>query len=519
MTKAPATADFTWDLEALARRASARSLAASASRVESTPYAVGILEAFPGPAFILNAERQLVGANEQAYRAFGSGARDDMFGSRPGEIVGCQVAHREPGGCGTGEACRQCGILGSILTSAETRRHSRGEGMLSTVDGGTINVEVAVNCIELESEPLLFLGFRDISAEKHREFLQGAFLHDLMNTAGGLQGLLEISRDDRTDRAELIPIIEGLVKTIVDEVEGQKHILRAEQGNLQLELSPLDLDQMLAQVTTLYRAHPVARGRTLALVASTGATVVTDGTLLRRVVGNMIKNALEATPEGGQVAVSAATEDEQMVISVHNPSFIPESVQAHIFKRGFSTKGQGRGTGTHAMRIITERYLGGHIEFVSRESTGTRFMLRLRERPRGLPSAPAESSRSEASELRLDGVRVVVADDDAVNRRIAAHRLTKLGADVETVASGGDAITAVRDRGADLVLLDLEMPGLSGLQTAVQLRPPDALRPRIIIVSGHEASSDAAGPYDLWIEKPLREADLQRVARDLLDSA
>jgi CheY-like chemotaxis protein len=336
-----------------------------------------------------------------------------------------------------------------------------------------------------------------------------------MNTAGGLQGLLEISREEIAERADLIPLIEGLVKTIVDEIEGQRHILRAEQGNLQLEWSPLELDQMLAQVTTLYRAHPVARQRTVVLETTTDATVVTDGTLLRRVIGNMIKNALEATPEGGQVTVSAEYEDRVTVVTVHNPVFIPESIQAHIFKRGFSTKGHGRGTGTHAMRIITERYLGGHIEFESRPDTGTRFMLRLPDRPQTLNSAPLRSDAVSAAALRLDGVRVVVADDDAVNRRIAAHRLRRLGADVETVINGSDAIAAVRERGAELVLLDLEMPGLSGLETAIQLRSATARAPHIVIVSGHGASEVEDAPFDLWIEKPIRDADLQRVARDI----
>ena len=512
------TWDLGWDPAALAERASDEALGASAARVRAAPYATNILEAFPGPALILNAQRQVIGANEAALETFTAPSLTALTGSRPGEVVKCKVAYAEPQGCGTGDACRHCGVLGSILQSAATKKRARGEGLLSTTDGGTINVEVAVNCIEIDEEPMLFLGFRDISAEKHREFLQGAFLHDLMNTAGGLQGLLAISREDRAEGDALIPVIEGLVKSIVDEIEGQRHLLRAEEGNLQADWSALELDSALAQIATLYRAHPVARGRHLRSNAATGAFVVTDGTLFRRVVGNMIKNALEATPEDGTVTVTASATAHEIEVSVHNPAIIPEDVQVHIFKRGFSTKGRGRGTGTHAMRVLTERYLGGTVAFQSRPDFGTRFALRLPIQPPGVRESEGREVFSQLAPLRLDGVRVVVADDDAVNRRVAAHRLSKLGADVEVVGSGEAVLDAALARPPDVVFLDVEMPGIGGLQAASHLRSLGANRPRIVMVSGHEAPDGPAFAFDLWIAKPLRDADLQRVARFLRDA-
>jgi hypothetical protein len=518
MTGGGVTWDLGWDPAALAERASTASLEASAEKVRGAPHATDILEAFPGPALILNPQRQVIGANEAALEAFAAPSLAALTGSRPGEVVKCKIALAEPQGCGTGEACRHCGVLGSILQSVVTKKRARGEGLLSTTDGGTINVEVAVNCIEIEKEPLLFLGFRDISAEKHREFLQGAFLHDLMNTAGGLQGLLAISREDRTESDALIPVIERLVKSIVDEIEGHRHLLRAEQGNLRADWSSFELDSGLAQIVTLYRAHPVARGRNLSLEATTAAFVVTDGTLFRRVVGNMIKNALEATPEGETVSVTAGATARGIEVSVHNPAVIPDEVRVHIFKRGFSTKGQGRGTGTHAMRVLTERYLGGTVAFQSGPDTGTRFVLQLPIQPPDVRESAGKDVFSDSEPLRLDGIRIVVADDDAVNRRVAAHRLGKLGADVELVESGEAAVDAARARRAEVVLLDVEMPGIGGLEAAARLRNSGPDRPRIVMVSGHDAPDSRAEPFDLWIAKPLRDADLQRVARNLRDA-
>jgi len=331
-----------------------------------------------------------------------------------------------------------------------------------------------------------------------------------MNTAGGLQGLLAISREDGAVSTELLPILEDLVKALVDEIEGQRHIMKAEQGSLQPEWAPLDLDRTLEQIAGLYRAHPVARRRQVELRAGTGASLVSDGTLVRRVVGNMMKNALEATPEGGRITVVARAREPDLEVEVHNPIAIPPRARAHVFKRGFSTKGGGRGTGTHAMRVLTERYLGGSVSFESDEATGTSFKLRLPQRP---PDAGPSADEPPESLVSLGGARVLFADDDEVNRRIGAHLLAKLGARAEVVASGEAAVEAAEGDRFELALLDVEMPGRGGLSAAHALATLAVeRRPKIVMLSGHEPPTRRDGSWDAWLLKPIRERDLRRVA-------
>ena len=95
-------------------------------------------------------------------------------------------------------------------------------------------------------------------------------------------------------------------------------------------------------------------------------------------LGNLVKNALEAVPQGAQVTLSAHSSPEGVTFRVHNPGVMPAEVQRQVFQRSFSTKADsGRGIGTYSVRLLTERYLGGRVGFVSEEPHGTTFHVTL----------------------------------------------------------------------------------------------------------------------------------------------
>ena len=96
----------------------------------------------------------------------------------------------------------------------------------------------------------------------------------------------------------------------------------------------------------------------------------TDPVLLRRVLGNLVKNALEASPDGETVTV-AFVDRKTPTFVVHNESVTTEAVRLQVFQRSFSTKGGiGRGVGTYGARLIAERYLGGRLTFSSKHGRG-----------------------------------------------------------------------------------------------------------------------------------------------------
>jgi hypothetical protein len=120
----------------------------------------------------------------------------------------------------------------------------------------------------------------------------------------------------------------------------------------------------------------------------------TDRALLRRVLGNLLKNALEAVQPGDQVRMDAVPTVQGVAYHVYNPGFIAPEIQMQIFQRSFSTKGEaGRGIGTHSVKLLTESYLGGKVSFVSTEEEGTTFTVTL---PLDLRAAQ-EQSEAEKS--------------------------------------------------------------------------------------------------------------------------
>jgi signal transduction histidine kinase len=100
-----------------------------------------------------------------------------------------------------------------------------------------------------------------------------------------------------------------------------------------------------------------------------------DLSLVQRVLGNMVKNAMEAAVPGETVTLGCNREPEGVSFRVHNPTYMPKEVRLQVFKRSFSTKGAGRGLGTYSMKFLSENYLGGKISFTSTETEGTTFRV------------------------------------------------------------------------------------------------------------------------------------------------
>jgi signal transduction histidine kinase len=104
---------------------------------------------------------------------------------------------------------------------------------------------------------------------------------------------------------------------------------------------------------------------------------ISDRVILQRVMINLLKNALEATPEGGSTRVGCSRQGEHVSFRVMNPAVMSREIQLQVFQRSFTTKGRGRGIGTYSIRLLTENYLKGKVGFVSNESEGTVFTITL----------------------------------------------------------------------------------------------------------------------------------------------
>ena len=344
------------------------------------PFIRRILNIIPDYALILNEHRQIVYANNAFVDFLSTDEGQQHIGYRVGEAVNCIHSDATTGGCGTSEFCQECGAVNAIINCQKGKEDIQ-ECRITRKTGDALDLKVWATPFELEGKFYTFFFITDKSDEKRRRILERIFFHDIMNTIGGLYGfadLLAESLPEGDDNGLFAKTIFDLSGNVIEEIQAQKDILAAE--NHELITSPAEIDSLvlLKEIAEAYRNHEVARGKNI--VVSQGTPSVkfkSDRTLLRRVISNMAKNALEASKSGETVTLSCENSDEKIIFKVHNPGYIPRKIQLQIFNRSFSTKGAGRGLGTYSIKLLGERYLRGKVYFMTTQSEGTVFSISL----------------------------------------------------------------------------------------------------------------------------------------------
>ena len=157
-------------------------------------------------------------------------------------------------------------------------------------------------------------------------------------------------------------------------------LLQAENGELALDLKVIDSQKILEEVIKGYSITQFAKQKTIKVHPdSEGLQLLSDEALLTRILGNLVKNALEAASTSETITLRAEAKENEIWFSVHNPNSMPQNVQLQVFQRSFSTKGAGRGIGTYSVKLFTERYLEGRAWFQTDDNTGTTFYIALPE--------------------------------------------------------------------------------------------------------------------------------------------
>jgi nitrogen-specific signal transduction histidine kinase len=341
---------------------------------------VPVLDAVPFSVVVLNHWRQIIYTNKAMLALVGQHDMRSILGKRLGEVVGCTHALEAPGGCGTTDFCLYCGAVHAMLRAIEVRRPDVQECRISCAPNRKAqDLRVWSRPITVEDEAFVVFSLLDIAAEKRKEVLEHLFFHDIANTAGGLSGLAELLPSADPDRiVELAGMIHRFSRQLIEEIEGQRELLMAESGTLTVHPETLDMGELVEVIAEGYRHHPSGRGKRLEFSSPpTPIIVKTDRALAGRIIGNMIRNAIEAAPRDGLVTIHCSSSDAGAQVDVHNPGHMPKHVQLQLFKRSFSTKGEGRGLGTYSMKLLGEQYLKGRIDFVSAPATGTTFRVTL----------------------------------------------------------------------------------------------------------------------------------------------
>jgi signal transduction histidine kinase len=223
------------------------------------------------------------------------------------------------------------------------------------------------------------VSFTDVSDVVKKRILERLFFHDIINTAGALQGLLELLMDEVPEKVR--PDLDFVTRTfrfLNDDILAQKQLTNAENNELSLRPEELDSMAILKSVVKLYEEHEAAVEKRIVIVScSENIELRSDAALLRRVIGNMLKNALEASAAGMTVEMGCEKQGETVRFWVRNDAYMEPIIQHGIFMRSVSTKGAGRGLGTYSIKLLGEKYLKGKVGFKSSRQEGTTFFINV----------------------------------------------------------------------------------------------------------------------------------------------
>lgn len=337
-----------------------------------------LLNAIPDFVMILNSHRQIVFGNEAVSNFALSQGCKGLFGLRPGELVSCQHALNAKSGCGTGEACKTCGAVLSIIQGLEGKTSQNDCRIIRLAGNGmeSLDMRAWTRPFVWNNQTFCLLILSDISNEKRRQVLEKIFFHDVLNTAGNIWGISELLNDDAIKVDEVKKDLRYASTQLIDEINCQRQLLAAENNELQVNLSKHNSLEFLNSVYRAFRNHESATDKNIDIdKGSEDFEFFSDGTILFRVIGNILKNSLEASKANQTVTLGCRKNEGEYSFWCHNSTVIPEEVKLQIFQRSFTTKGKGRGIGTYSIKLLAEKYLKGKASFISESGTGTVFTV------------------------------------------------------------------------------------------------------------------------------------------------
>jgi PAS domain S-box-containing protein len=382
---------------------------------------------------------------------------------------------------------------------------------------------------------------RDVTARKALEQeLRAARAEAETAAAVKAEFLANMSHELRTPLTSIIgfagliaaqPELSGVSRGFVDRVTDASRALlstvndvldfsKLEAGQVSIEPQPVDVAKLCR--TTLDLFTPQAGAKDLALEfrcdAAPGLTVELDPDRIRQVLLNLVGNAVKFSAAGG-VTLSVGHDGERLRVDVADtgPGMSPEQ-QAKLFQRFADVDGSltrtsgGTGLGLAICKGLVEA-MGGAIGVSSRRGVGSRFWFEV----------PAPVSQQAASAgvvarvgaMPVPGLRVLVVDDHATNRELVRMFLSGVGVEVSDAAGGAEAIEAANTAPLDVILMDLNMPGMSGTAACEAIRRGGGLNAAIPILAFTATAEEdmdmvdlGAAGFDGIVTKPVHPAAL-----------
>ena len=344
--------------------------------------------------------------------------------------------------------------------------------------------------------------------------LTGTMVHDFNNILASMNGYIHLVR-----RLVTHPDQQAMLDKALATAERGKRLtsrLLAFSRSGELVTGPVDIGVLMLGIQEWLK-HSVGSLVDVSLeIAQEGLIATTDATQLELAVLNLVINARDAMPQGGRLTISVQprqlTESaadlgagNYIVVAVRDSGTgMPPEIASRAFDAFFTTKSSGRGTGLGLAQVQTVARLSqGAARITTSAGHGTEVALWLAEAPAPAPQA------LPPTDLRGQGERLLLVDDEADIRRTVSELLREQGYSVVTAASGEEGLSLLTQEAPAMVLLDCSMPGMSGLEVARRVRHLQPELPVLFITAYADRALLASQfPQHRVLAKPFRSDEL-----------
>jgi signal transduction histidine kinase len=372
------------------------------------------------------------------------------------------------------------------------------------------------------------------SASRAKDEFLTMISHELRTPLNAVVGWVSMLRNGAVReerRAHALETIERNARLQAQLIDDLLDISRLSMGKTRLDLRPVALDGVVAGVVDSLRPAADVRGLKLhTAIDSSRANVRADAARIQQIVWNLVSNAIKFTPPGGRVDIEVTGDDARTRLIVRDTGIgIKSEFLPHVFERfrqadSSTTRGYGGiGLGLAIARDLVEMH-GGTITVASAgEHQGSTFTVELPSAATGQSVAPVLPAPVAAP--ALDGVRVLVVDDDLTTRELLSEALAAMHAQPLLAGSAPEALERLTTEGADIVVSDIAMPDEDGLTLIRRIRelPGELSLVPAIALTAYARTEDRdralqAG-FQRSLTKPVTLLELQRSIAELLNRA
>jgi signal transduction histidine kinase/CheY-like chemotaxis protein len=426
----------------------------------------------------------------------------------------------------------------SILSFTSTYYTIRQQGPFAVMRGDQLSINDSLLLLELYIGVFTVMTMVMAATIQEREdyliteemkranAAKGDFLatlsHEIRTPLNGVIGSTELLKTTElnSEQQKYVGTLSGTAKTLAGLVNNILDYSKLEVGRLQLENIAFDPTLMLGEIKGMFSQAVAKKGiQFLVESANLPPAVMGDPLRVTQILVNLCGNAIKFT-EKGSVTLSAAYDAGQMCFAVRDTGIgMGAEDQARLFtpfqqaRSETARKFGGTGLGLRISSQLT-RLMGAFIHIESAEGQGSLFHFTI-----PMPAAETGALHSEAG-AGIDAdfakkypLRILIVDDSDVNRMLAAAMLAKLGyTSVEEREDGFTALEAILAHNFDLILLDVQMPGMDGTEVAKAAREKMPKPPRLVAVTGNTEEKDQREylrVMDDYLSKPISFSTLK----------